>query len=106
MKISCTLYTLQQTIKEHMGGSIEGIRICIGRYIDDQAYTDPKLRLKDIGIATDGKFYIYYDYGVIPRPLLTTPIIEKKIYAEESQSAAAYQWPQMAVEVPFKFLKR
>lgn len=75
-------------LRDIHGGAIEGIRICIGRYIDDQAYTDPRLRLKDIGISTDGEFNIYYDYGVIPRPLLTTPINEKKSMVEENQSAA------------------
>ena len=74
MKVSKRLYSLMQEIKKLHGGSIENIRICLSRYVDDQAHTDPNLTLKDIGIATEGPFHVYYDYGVIPRPLLTTPL--------------------------------
>ena len=74
MKTSSRLYSLQQKIKELHGGSIDNIRICLARYVDDQAITDPTLTLKDIGIATDGTFTVYYDFGVIPQPLLTTPL--------------------------------
>ena len=74
MKVSQKLYSLQQKIKELHGGSIENIRICLARYVDDQAYTDPRLMLKDIGMATEGPFTVYYDFGVQPRPLLTTPL--------------------------------
>ena len=74
MKTSSRLYSLQQKIKELHGGSIDNIRICLARYVDDQAITDPTLTLKDIGIATDGVFTVYYDFGVIPQPLLTTPL--------------------------------
>ena len=71
------LYSLQQKIKELHGGSIENIRICLARYIDDQAHTDPRLTLRDIGMATEGPFTIFYDYSVVPRPLLTTPLTSK-----------------------------
>ena len=74
LQVSNRLYTLQQKIKELHGGSIENIRICLARYVDDQAYTDPGLTLKDIGIATEGEFTVLYDFGVQPRPLLTTPL--------------------------------
>ena len=74
MKTSMRLYSLQQKIKELHGGSIEGIKICLTKYVEDQAYTDPSIMLKDIGIATEGPFTVYYDFGVIPMPLLTTPI--------------------------------
>ena len=79
MKVSNKLYSLQQRIKELHGGSIENIRICLTRYVDDQAYTDPNLRLKDIGMATEGPFTVYYDFGVAPRPLLTTPLNYKML---------------------------
>ena len=82
MKVSQKLYSLQQKIKELHGGSIENIRICLARYVDDQAYTDPRLMLKDIGIATEGPFTIYYDFGVQPRPLLTTPLNANQIDEE------------------------
>ena len=71
------LYSLQQKIKELHGGSIENIRICLARYIDGQAHTDPRLTLRDIGMATEGPFTIFYDYSVVPRPLLTTPLTSK-----------------------------
>ena len=74
MRVSCRLYSLQQKIKELHGGAIEGIRICLARYVDDQAYTDPNLMLKDIGMATEGPFTVLYDFGVTPRPLLKTPL--------------------------------
>ena len=51
--------------------------------MDDQAYTDPNLTLKDIGIATEGSFTVYYDYGVAPRPLLKTPLNYKLLDDEK-----------------------
>ena len=74
MKVSNKLYSLQQKIKELHGGSIENIRICLARYVEDQAYTDPCIMLKDIGIATEGPFTVLYDFGVLPQPLLKTPL--------------------------------
>ena len=74
MKVSNKLYSLQQKIKELHGGSIENIRICLARYVEDQAYTDPTIMLKDIGIATEGPFTVLYDFGVLPQPLLKTPL--------------------------------
>ena len=74
MRTSCKLYSLQQRIKELHGGSIEQIRICMNSYQEDQAWTDPRTELKTMGIATEGPFTILYDYDVIPRPLLTTPM--------------------------------
>ena len=35
MRVSRRLYSLQQEIKRLHGGSIEGIKICLARYIDD-----------------------------------------------------------------------
>ena len=83
MKVSQRLYSLQQQIKKLHGGSIDDIRICLARYVDDQAHTDPNLTLKDIGIATEGPFTVYYDYGVVPRPLLKTPLNYKLLDDEK-----------------------
>ena len=82
MRVSRRLYSLQQEIKRLHGGSIEGIKICLARYIDDQAHTDPNLTLREIGMATEGPFTVYYDYGVVPKPILTTPL-NYKILDEE-----------------------
>ena len=74
MQVSMRLGSLQSFIKKMHGGSIDNIRICLARYVDDQAHTDPNLMLRDIGIATEGPFTVYYDYGVRPAPLLTSSL--------------------------------
>ena len=66
MKVSNRLYSLQQKIKELHRGWLEGIRICLARYVESEAYTDPTIMLKDIGIATEGPFTVLYDFGVRP----------------------------------------
>ena len=79
MRVSNRLYMLQEEIKRMHGGSINNIRICLAQYVDDQAYTDPMLTLREIGMATEGPFNVFYDYGVTPKPILTTPFNYKII---------------------------
>ena len=82
MRTSMKLYSLQQKIKELHGGSIENIRVGLSGYIDDQAYTDPTMTLRDMGMATEGPFNLFYDFDVKPRPLLKTPL-NYKILGED-----------------------
>ena len=74
MRVSWKLHYLQQKIKALHGGSIGNIKICFHSYDANNAHTDPSLSLRDIGIATEGPFNCYYDFPVVPRPLLTTPL--------------------------------
>ena len=79
---STRLYMLQREIAKLYGGSVDDIRICVGTYAEDQAYTDPNLTLKDIGIATDGLYTVYYDFKVKSSPLLNSALTYK-IYEEK-----------------------
>ena len=79
---STRLYMLQREIAKLYGGSVDDIRICVGTYAEDQAYTDPNLTLKDIGIATDGMYTVYYDFKVKSSPLLNSALTYK-IYEEK-----------------------
>ena len=74
MPVSTRLYMLFRKIRELHGGSISDIRVTVHQYVDDQAYTDPSLTLRDIGICTEGEHPIYYDFKVSSAPLLNTPM--------------------------------
>ena len=77
--VSTRLSMLFRKIVSLHGGSIENVRVCVQQYVDDQAYTDPSLTLRDIGICTENDYSIYYDYTVKQRPLLNTPMNYKVI---------------------------
>ena len=83
--VSTRLYMLFRKIKQLHGGSISDIRVTVHQYVDDQAYTDPSLTLRDIGICTEGEYPIYYDFKVSSAPLLNTPMDYKCL--EEGERA-------------------
>ena len=77
--VSTRLYMLFRKIRQIHGGSISDIRVTVHQYVDDQAYTDPSLTLRDIGICTEGEHPIYYDFKVSSAPLLNTPMDYKAL---------------------------
>ena len=81
--VSTRLYMLFRKIKQLHGGSISDIRVTVHQYVDDQAYTDPSLTLRDIGICTEGEYPIYYDFKVSSAPLLNTPMDYKCLEVKE-----------------------
>ena len=60
----------QMIIKKHEG-SVKDIVICLGTF-DKDSHLDPKMRLCDQGVNTEGDYNLIYDFVPINHPLLTT----------------------------------
>ena len=60
----------QMIIKKHEG-SVQDIVICLGTF-DKDSHLDPKMRLCDQGVNTEGDYNLIYDFVPINHPLLTT----------------------------------
>ena len=50
--------------------------------MENEAYTDPCLSLKDIGINSEGPYSIKYNFEAKQMPLLNTPL-NYKLFVDE-----------------------
>ena len=73
LMITARVEEVKREIINRHGGSIQDLTICLGTF-DKESHLDPKKKLCDQGVSTEGDYNIYYDFAPISSPLLTTAL--------------------------------
>lgn len=75
VRTTTRLEEIKRMIIDQHDGSIKEVTMCINRYAPGEVL-DPKLRLCDVGVTTAGPQTLFYDFGPVSYPLLTTAIAD------------------------------
>ena len=95
MKVPVTtrLFEIEDAIKERHGGGCGPVQLCLEDFSPPNVFKDMTKMLKEVSIATTGKYKLLYDFGAISHPLLTTTIRrdEEKVFKPPSKE----EWEKM-----------